>query len=186
MNLLTDKKGTLSWVRVSILIAVLGVLFLGGSVLAFFLDQSSRNGPLVIEVPPGANQWGRDAVINPNWKQIYYLVPGDNLDAVAAFYQTRMTTFYGGVVGESNSESCQRIPPAGYFTDNPNEQGGIFDPTFIKGESLPVVWKCLFDRSGLNNAQTTEVWIYMGHPDPDPIRDASGYVVIRHEQRWES
>ncbi len=186
MGFLTDKKGNMSWVRVSILIAVCGVLFIGGSIVAFFVDQSSRNGPLMIEVPPGSRQWGQDKIISSNWKQVYYLVPGDNLDAVADFYQTRMRSFYGGELGEDAVESCQRIPPAGYFTNRGDDPSGIYDPTFVPNENLPVVWKCLFDHSGLNNIQTTEVWIYAGLPHADPISDASGNVVIRHEQRWDS
>jgi hypothetical protein len=185
MNFLMDKKGNLSWLRVSILIAALGTLFLVGSVLAFFLDQSSRNGPLVIEVPAGAIK-GNEVVLAPAWKQIYYRVPGDNIDAVAEFYKTRMRSFYNSTAGEETGETCQRIPPAGYFTPNPNEANGIYDANFVVGESLPVVWKCLFDRSGLNNSQTTEVWIYAGLPNPDPKRDSTGFVVIRHEQRWQS
>ena len=186
MNFLTDKKGNLSWLRVSILIAVLGVFFLGGSIVAFFVDQSTRNSPLMIDVPPGAQQWGNDAILSATRKQIYYRIPGDNVDVVAEFYQTRMRTFYGGVPGEEAIESCLRLPPAGFYTDKTNEPGGVYDPTFVRGEILPVVWKCLFDGSGLNSFRTTEVWIYAGLPNSDPIRDASGYVVIRHEQLWDS
>ncbi len=185
MNFLTDKKGALSWVRVSIFATVLGLLFMAASVVAFFVDQSSRNGPLTIEVPPGAQKWGDDINIAQNWKHVYYRIPGDNVDAVAEFYKTRMRAFYGGVAGEETSEQCQRRPPAGFFTNNPNTPNSIYDPQFVVGQSLPVVWKCLFDRSGLNNSQTTEVWIYAGLPNADPNRDSTGYVVIRHEQRWQ-
>jgi hypothetical protein len=188
MNFLVDKKGNLSWLRVSILIAVFGVLFLVGSIFAFVIDQSSRNTPLMIDVPQGAVRWGGDIVQGENWKYLYYRIPGNDLDVVAEFYQTKMILFYGGSGQGNPGETCQRFPPAGYFTNKPNEspQGGIYDPEFIVNESLPVVWKCLFDHSGLNNLQTTEVWIYQGQADPDPNRDSTGYVVIRHEQRWQS
>lgn len=189
MNFLVDKRGNLSWLRMSILIGVLGVLFLLGSILAFVIDQSSRNSPLMIDAPPGAARWGGDVVQGENWKFIYYRIPGDDLDSVAEFYQSKMILFYGGSAGQGNpGETCQRFPPAGYFTGKPNEtsQGGIYDPEFIVNESLPVVWKCLFDHSGLNNLQTTEVWIYQGQYNEDPNYDNTGYVMIRYEQRWQS
>jgi hypothetical protein len=185
MNFLVDKKGNFSWLRMSILIGVLGVLFLVGSILAFMLDQSSRNGPLIVEVPAGAIATG-EVVITQNWKEVYYRVPGNDLQAVADFYNTRMSSFYGGVPGENRGESCQRVPKAGYFTPDILDTNGIYDPNFVTGESLPVVWKCLFDRSGLNNSQTTEVWVYQGLAHSDPNRDMSNFVVIRHEQRWQS
>jgi hypothetical protein len=188
MNFLVDKKGNLSWLRVSIFIAVLGVLFLVVSILGFMIDQSSRNSPLMIDAPPGAERWGGDFVQGENWKFIYYRIPGDNLDAVASFYQSKMSLFYNNSGQGNPGETCQRFPPSGYFTDKPNEasQGGILDPDFIPNESLPVVWKCMFDHSGLNNLQTTEVWIYQGQSNPDPNRDSTGYVIIRYEQRWQS
>jgi hypothetical protein len=188
MNFLVDKKGNLSWLRVSIFIAALGAIFLVGSIFAFFADQSARNSPLMIDVPEGAVRWGGDIVQGDGWRYQYYRIPGNDLEAVAGFYQGKMLLFYGGSGQGNPGETCQRLPPAGYFTNLQTEtsKGGIYDPDFEVNESLPVVWKCLFDHSGLNNLQTTEVWIYQGLYNPEPNRDSTGYVVIRHEQRWQS
>lgn len=186
MNLLTDKRGALSWVRVSILIAVLGVLLIGGGLLSFVLDQQSRSAPLMIDLPPGAQPWGSPRILGSDWQQMFWRVPGGDVESVASYYQGLMRSFYGGVEGEPGSERCQRLPPVGEFTNQINQPNGVFDSTFVPGESLPVLWKCLFDRSGFNNSQTTEVWIYPGQPDSDSFMNSQGDVVIRHEQRWQS
>jgi hypothetical protein len=117
-------------------------------------------------------------------------VPGGDVEAVANFYKSEMSRFYGNSQDGSTLESCQRQPPSGEFTNIPDAQrpandGKIYDENFVVGQSLPFLYKCLFDRSGLNIAQSTEVQIQPGMPSSDPLYNTEGDVVIIYEQRWQ-
>jgi hypothetical protein len=181
MNFLVDREGNISVLRVSILITLIGGIFVGGSVLTFVLDQQTRSAPLFVDLPPGAEQWGSPIIHADTWQEVFYRVPNGNLEALARHYDSKMRGFYGA---EQNTEVCIRFPTTGYYTNNRGDPNGTFQENFVPGQNLPVYWSCMFDRSGLNSTQWTQVTLYDGLSNPDPNRSSLGSVVIVYEQRW--
>jgi len=185
----TNRDGTLSVFRISLLVSILGALLIGSGVLAFNLDQQSRRAPLEISLPTGAQQWGGPNVYSSTWREVYYRVQGGDPQTVADFYDQRMAEHYGTSITASDRERCQRVPSVGEYTNIPDSRrgsdGNTFDPDFVPGESIPYLWRCMFDRSGLNVTQWTQVTIYPGVDSADPNRNAFGDVVIVYEQRWQ-
>lgn len=188
-SFLTNRDGTLSVFRISLIIGLLGALLIGFGVLAFNLDQQSRRSPLVIQLPEGAQQWGAPEITAATRQFVYYRVAGGDVDAIAQFYDQRMAEHYGVAAGASDRERCQRIPPIGEYTNIPNEQrgndGNTYDARFVPNESIPFFYRCLFDRSGLNATQWTQVTIYDGLNSAEPNKNAFGDVVIVYEQSWQ-
>lgn len=189
MGFLTDRKGNFSWFRLSLLVMVLGGLFVGFGFISFQIDQQSRRTPFFPDLPPNATQWGVPSTQGIASQRVLYRVPGGDIQAIADFYQAQMERFYG--TSASSLERCQRIPPAGEFTNIPDVQrpandGKIFDPNFVPGQSLPFQFKCMFDRGGFMATQYTLVTIQPGVPNPDPNLSTEGDVVIIYEQQWQS
>ncbi|MCU0511699.1 MAG: hypothetical protein MUE40_03920 [Anaerolineae bacterium] len=188
MAFLTDKQGNLSFVRVSILVAVIGAVFLGGSLLTFVVDQQSRRAPFFIDLPPGAQQWGLPVTSSqrPGWQQVFYRVAGADPASIAAFYQQKMVAHYGAAPGQS-SENCTRLPDATrQFTSDPADTANIYDASYEPGVDMPYLWRCLFDRGGLGATQWTQVTIHPGLRNADPALNTEGSVVIIYEQRWQA
>lgn len=189
MAFLTDSKGNLSFIRLSILIAVIGAVFLGGSVLTFMFDQQSRRAPLHIDLPAGAQPWGVPRQKGPGWQEVYYRVPGAEPKNIAAYYAVKMQQHYSVQSGEAGAERCVRFPPledSEYTSVNtPNDDKKVYDPDYEPGTDMPYSWKCMFDRGGLGMTQWTQVTIYPGLPNQDPNLNAEGSVVIVYEQRWQ-
>jgi hypothetical protein len=184
MGFLFTRDGSISLVRVSLLISFIGGVFLVGSLIAFQLDQQTRRAPLAIELPPGAESWGaRD--LGAAWRETTYKVPGGNLDEIARFYDRKMLEHYGGDTGDPAREKCIRFPNVGQFTNDANDANNVFQPDFVPGEHLPVYWECFFERS-TDMTQWTKVRLYNGLPNVDPLLNSQGSVVIYYEQRWES
>jgi hypothetical protein len=187
MSFLTDSKGNLSFIRLSILIAVIGAVFLGGSVMTFLADQQSRRAPLHVELPGGAQPWGAPGQTRPGQQVVFYRVPGGDPAAIASFYDGKMLEHYGSSVGDQNRETCVRTPPVGQYTNDPNDKENVYASNYVPGpEFPPYYWKCMFDRSGLNATQDTLVTIFPGARTDDPVTNSEGSVVIRYEQHWQS
>lgn len=191
MGFLTDKRGSLSWFRVSVLVLVIGAFFLGFGFLTFQADQASRRSPFYPELPPNAAQWGVPQVITGTNQKTFYRVPAGIAEDIDAFYEGKLKQFYG-VSEESNSslEKCQRNPTVGEYTDIPDVQrpandGKIFDPSFVAGVSVGYLYRCMFDRSTLNATQSTLVEFYPGTPNSDPALNTQGDIVIVYDQRWQ-
>jgi hypothetical protein len=191
MAFLTDKRGNISVFRLSILALGIGIALLIIGVVSFQLDQNSRRQPFFPPLPPNAQQWGNPTSLSNISQRVWYLVPEGNIDEVAQFYSTELARSTGVDAAQATSlERCNRYPPAGEFTSLPDGQrpandGKIFDPEFIEGQSLPFSFTCVFDRSGLGSNQSTTVTIYNGLPATDSAQDTSGNVVIVYEQRWQ-
>src|SRR5690242_7521829 len=126
MSFLTDSKGNLSFIRLSILIAVLGAFFLGGSILTFMFDQQSRRAPLHIELPPGAQPWGAPRQLGPGHQTVYYRIPGGDPAQIATFYDGKMQQHYGTSAGDSDRETCVRTPTVGQYTNDPNDKQNTY------------------------------------------------------------
>lgn len=167
MSLFFGRDGKLSIVRVGTLIAIIGVLLIGGGFLAFNLDQNTYREPLDVEPYPGAESWGNDPG-GATSRTLYYLVPGVAPEDVVAYYQQKLTDFSG-----SRDEVCIRNPFEGSFPDA--DQPG----------KVPYQFTCLFQRVGQSASQTTLVTIQPGVASDDPERNTLGRAVIVYEQRWQ-
>jgi len=172
MNFLLDKHGNISVFRASMTIVAFGALVIVFGLILFQFDQASRGVPLAIDTPPNAEQYG--GIPDPAGRaerQIFYRVPGEDPEAVAAFYADLLDNFpdnqpdaFGG------KEQCVRNPPVGNFPDYEPGSGNV-----------PFSWRCLFERSNFNTMQFTMVTIQPGIPE----NETEGDVIIIYEQRWQ-
>lgn len=174
MSFLLGRDGKISLVRASVLIGVVGFAFLVIGILSFTLDQQSRRAPLDIAPPPGAQPWGAPEDRGPGWRFVYYRVPNGDASAVATHYDQKMREHYGTSLEDPRRETCERFPPQGEFPDYDLQAG-----------TIPFYYICLFDRSGLNSTQWTQVDIQPGVPNEDPFLNSLGSIVIVYEQRWQ-
>jgi hypothetical protein len=162
-----NRRGGLSFFRVMLIVAFIGILLIAGAVVSYLTDQASHRSPLDIPLYPGAVLWGTSDV-KPTSQNVYYRV-NDTPEKVAGYYQQKMVEHYG-----NNEQGCVRIPPTG---DMP---GPDTDQTIA-----PFVYRCMFDNSGFNTSQYTQVEIFLGGENPDPNLNAKGLTVIEYEQQWQ-
>lgn len=187
MGLFLNRNGSFSYVRLSILVGVLGFGLLAFGFLTFQLDQQSRREPFFLDLPAGAQQWGIIDQIRADRQRVFYRVEGDDVEGVANYYNQLMERFYSS---SGSGERCQRNPSAGAYTNIPDNQRTpndrlIYRANFDPAREVPFSWRCVFDRGGVNAIQSTEVIIQPGIANDDPIRDSAGYVVIVYDQRWQ-
>jgi hypothetical protein len=89
-------------------------------------------------------------------------------EQVAQYYQQQLNQHYG-----DDQEDCVRIPPTGEFPVQANDDYAI-----------PYEYKCLFDNSGFQTTQYTQVRIYPGFYHPDADINSQGMTIIEYQQRW--
>lgn len=185
MQLVTDKNGALSPIRLSIFAGALGLIVLVVSVAGFFLDQESRRSPYFPPVPSGVEQWGYPVQEGKYRQQVYYRTQSMSVEEVAAFYDEQMLAHYGNSADDASAERCKRFPENGTFAD---PQVNSFGET-VRSDYDPMTqpayhYACMFDRSGFNTSQWTKVTIYPGLPNEDPALNSEGYTVIWFQQEW--
>jgi hypothetical protein len=157
-----------SLLRTILIIGVIGLVFVVGGVLSFFADQASRQVPLEIEPYPGALYWGRGSE-GSGWRQDYYKIPNVSPETVAAYYEQKLEEHYG-----NTEEGCVRIPEMGQFSASELSPG-----------VPPYQFKCLFDRSGFQTSQFTEVVISPGLYNADPEFNTEGMTVVQLNFTWQ-
>ncbi|MCA9887551.1 MAG: hypothetical protein KC546_04225 [Anaerolineae bacterium] len=185
MQFLTDKNGALSPFRMSIAAGAFGLLMLAISVIGFFLDQESRRTPYFPPVPAGVEQWGYPVPEGNYRQQIYYRTQSMPVEEVAAFYNDQMLAHYGNNASDPEAEQCQRFPETGTFADEQvNSYGERVRSDYDPLTQPAYHYTCMFDRSGFNTSQWTQVTIYPGIPNADPALDSQGYTVIWFQQEW--
>ena len=167
MSFVVDKQGNISLFRVGTIIAVVGILLVGGGVLAYVLDQNSFREPLFVEPYPGAETWGNVREQGVTRRELF-TINGANADDVAAFYSQKLSEFDRG------SDGCVRTPATGTFIDSQTDR-----------TVPPYRFKCLFQRTGLRASQTTTITIEPGVFNSDPTLDTTGMTVVEHSQRWQ-
>lgn len=162
------RQSGVSVVRIALIIGILGVvIILGWSVWFFGFDQASRRQPFEVQVYPGAEYWGENEVLTGS-RNLFYRTQ-DLPEAVANFYQDKLNEHYG-----NRQEICVRIPPEGVMPGSEND-----------ATQLPYQFTCVFDRSGFNATQYTQVIIHPGRFNSDPFLNAEGTTVIKYEQIWQ-
>jgi hypothetical protein len=167
MSFMFGRDGKISVVRVGTIVAIVGIIFVGGGIAAFQVDQNSFKAPLEVAPYPNAEDWGQDET-SPVSRVIFYRVQGSTPEEVAAYYQQKLNELNG-----NSDEQCKRFPSAGDFPDS--DQPGV----------VPYEITCLFERSGLNANQTTVVKIQPGVSNDDPELNSLGMTVISYDQRWQ-
>ena len=167
MSFLAGRDGKISVVRVGTIIAIVGIIFVVGGIVAFQVDQNSFKSPLEIAPYPNAEDWGQDQP-SPVSRTLFYRVSGATPEEVASYYQQKLNELNG-----NGDEKCKRNPSAGDFPDS--DRPGV----------VPYEITCLFERSGLNANQTTLVIIQPGVSNSDPELDSTGMTVISYDQRWQ-
>jgi hypothetical protein len=162
------RDGNLSIIRVGTIAAIIGVLFIVGAIVFFFVDQSSHQVPLEIEPFPGAANSG---VIprSGNSQTEFFQVTTASPEDVVAYYQGKMDGFYGAGT-EPELRECKRFPSSGEQLEFQRGDPGV----------IPYQYTCLFDRSGFFVSQFTTVIIQPG------IDENKGKTIVAHEQTWES
>ncbi len=161
------RRGGLSLFRVALIAGALGLILIAAGAISVFTDQNSKRSPLDITPYANAKYWGTSAV-KDNSRNVFYRTP-DKPEAVAAYYQQKMTEHYG-----NSDQNCVRLPPTG------STPGSESDPTII-----PYQFICMFDNSGFQSTQYTRVVIYPGQPNPNPFFDAAGMTIVKYEELWQ-
>ncbi len=168
MSIFMGRDGSISVFRVALAVALVGILFIGGALLTFFIDQSSRQSPLEIEPFPGAEARG-EIPRGPAARSLIFRVSGASPEEVAEYYQQKLTAFSG-----DDPQECARIPRVGSY---PEAEG--------RNDVVPFQYICHFDRSGFRATQYTKVTIQPGIFSTNADENTLGYTMIEHEQRWQ-
>ncbi len=168
MSVFMGRDGSISIFRVALAVALVGILFIGGALLSFFIDQSSRQSPLEIEPFPGAEPMG-EIPGGLAARSLIFRVSDASPEEVADYYQQKLTEFSG-----SDPQECARIPRVGSY---PEAEG--------RNDVVPFQYICHFDRSGFRATQYTKVTIQPGIFSAVPADNTLGFTMIEHEQRWQ-
>ena len=162
-----NRKGGLSIIRIGIIAAIVGGLLIAAAAISYLSDQQSHRSPLEISPYPSAVYWGTSDVADTS-RNVFYRT-ADKPEAVAAYYQQKMIEHYG-----NNDQSCVRLPATG------NAPGSDSNPAIS-----PYVFRCMFDNSGFNTSQYTQIEIYPGAANKDPFFDAAGQTIVKYEEQWQ-
>jgi len=162
------RDGNISVIRVGTIAAVVGVLFIVGAIVFFFIDRGSRQVPLEIEPFPGATTGGQ-VPRSTTSRTEFYQIPNVSPEDVVAYYQGKMDSFYGAGA-EKELRECKRFPAFGNQFEFDRGDPGV----------TPYQFTCLFDRSGFFVTQFTTVIIQPG------IDKNEGMTIVAHDQTWES
>jgi hypothetical protein len=175
------RESPFSLYRLGVIAAVLGVVFIvGGAFLYNAFDRGSRQQPLDIARPAGAEQWGAEIPGYGASKRVVFRLPGTT-DAdvlnVVNFYNNQLVQHYNSANDPDAPRSereCVRSPLSGNF------------PEFDAGTAniAPYFYTCRFDRSYGDALQWTEIIIQPGIVSTDEGLNSEGYVVIQYDYRW--
>jgi hypothetical protein len=165
---MTNRKGGLSIIRIGVIAGIIGLVLVAAGVISILTDQASKRSPLEIPPYPGAVYWGSSDVQTTS-RNVFYRIK-DTPENVMAYYQQKMIDHYG-----NGDQTCVRLPATGTTPGsdtNPNVPSYIF--------------RCMFDNSGFNTSQYTQVEIYPGKANPDPFYDAAGQTIVKYAEQWNS
>jgi hypothetical protein len=164
---MSNRRGGFSVIRLGLFAGLIGVLLVVGGVITVLSDQQTRRSPLDIVPYPNAQFWGTSDV-RETARNVFYR-SADTPEAVAAYYQQKLNEHYG-----NRDQTCVRLPATG------NAPGSETNPNIA-----PYIFRCMFDNSGFNTSQFTQVEIYPGTANPDPYYNAEGLTIVKYEQQWQ-
>jgi hypothetical protein len=159
-----NRKGGFSLIRIGIIAGIAGFAIIALAVLAYLGDQQAKRGPFEIAPYPNAVQWGTSDVRETS-RNVFYRV-ADTPENVVSYYQTKLNEHDRG-------ENCIRIPATGTAAGSENDPNVAF-----------YVYRCMFDNSGFNTSQYTQVDIMPGRANDDPFYNAEGLTVVKYVEHW--
>ncbi len=165
---MVNRKGGLSIIRIGVIAGVLGLVLVAAGVISILTDQASKRSPLEVQPYPGAVYWGSSDERTTS-RNVFYRIE-DTPESVVAYYQQKMIEHYG-----NSDQNCVRLPATG------STPGSDTDPNIA-----PYIFRCMFDNSGFNTSQYTQVEIYPGKANPDPFFDAAGLTIVKYAEQWNS
>lgn len=155
------KSGGPSVIKIGLIAGGIGILMVIIGVLAFTSDQAARRTPFNIDPYPGADEWGTADETNFS-RSIFYRIADVPPEEVVLYYQDKLNQHTG-----DSGEECVRFPQTGSMPLDPNNP-----------RAIPYEFRCLFDNSGFQTTQYTQVRIYPGYGQN------TGRTVIEYQQRW--
>lgn len=155
------KSSGLSVIKIGLIAGGIGIAMVVIGALAFTNDQAARRTPFNISPYPGAQEWGTSDETNYS-RSVFYRVPDVVPEDIVVYYQDKLNQHTG-----DNGEECVRFPQSGSMPLDPNNP-----------RAIPYEYRCLFDNSGFQTTQYTQVRIYPGFGESD------GQTVIEYQQRW--
>ena len=164
--LIYDKRNKISIVKVSLLVIICGALFIVGAGVALEVQRQTLRQPLFPDLPEGAQQWGVIEAYRPGAQNVYYTVPGEDVEGIVAHYRSI-------AAARGNDEKCVRTPAVGNFPDYQPGNGFV-----------PYTYSCLMANSSFDADQSTEVTVQPGVFNEDPNLNSDGSVVIVYQQTW--
>lgn len=165
---MANRRGGLSIVRISLIAAVIGIVLIGAAAVTYVTDQASKRVPLDVPLIPSAAYWGASEQ-RATSRNLYYLT-ADTPETVVSYYQRKMQEQFN-----DSSLHCVRFPATG---NTPNSDTDM--------NIAPFIYRCMFDNSGFNSSQFTQVEIYPGRPNENPDLDRAGFTIIKYAQQWQS
>ncbi len=163
-----NRKGGLSIIRIGVIAGILGLVLVAAAGVSYLTDQSSHRAPLEIQLYPSAVYWGTSDVHQTS-RNVFYRVK-DTPEKIVAYYQQKLVEHNG-----NSDQNCVRLPATG------SAPGSDTDPNVA-----PYIFRCMFDNSGFNTSQYTQVDIYPGKANPDPFYDAAGSTIVKYAEQWNS
>lgn len=160
------RNSGFSLIRIGVIAAVVGVLIIGGAALTYLKDQNDKRSPFEIQPYPNAVYWSQSNVAATS-RNVFYRV-ADTPESVVSYYQQKLNDHYG-----NTDQSCVRLPATG------NAPGSDTDPNIAL-----YIYRCVFDNSGFNTSQYTQVEIYPGRANSDPFFNAEGLTIVKYIEHW--
>ncbi|MBE2182584.1 MAG: hypothetical protein IAE89_04075 [Anaerolineae bacterium] len=155
------KNSGLSVIKLGLIAGGVGILLVIVGVIAFASDQAARRSPFNVAPFPGAEEWGTADETNYS-RSVFYRVADSSPEDVVAYYQEKLNQHTG-----DRAEECVRVPQTGSMPLDPNNP-----------RAIPFEYRCLFDNSGWQTSQYTQVRIYPGYGEN------TGKTIIEYQQRW--
>lgn len=155
------KSSGLSIIKIGLIAGGIGIAMVIIGALAFTSDQAARRTPFNIAPYPAAEEWGISNETNYS-RVVFYRVPAVAPEDIVVYYQDKLNQHTGDGV-----EECVRFPQSGSMPLDSNNP-----------RAIPYEYRCLFDNSGFQTTQYTQVRIYPG------FGESTGQTVIEYQQRW--
>jgi hypothetical protein len=188
MNLIMNRKGNVSFIRLGIGFGLLGILVIIGGIILFNFEQQRFGSPLDVDLYPGATDWGERQTTHTS-RELLYLVTDASPSDVARFYDQKMVEHYDTNAEDFERESCERFPRSAGLDPLAPFDANVEAPLegYAPGSGLiPYYFKCEFSETGIGMTgnglhRSTTVTIQPGVPE----RETEGMTVIIYEQNWQ-
>lgn len=160
--------------RISLIAVIIGVVLLGGALVAVLVEQQSYRAPLVIDAPAEAARMGELPQGTSGTRSTVFYETTLPIEDVLAHYERLMAEFYDTNPNDPLRERCRRTPAG----------TAVYSNFAVGNGTVPFEFKCLFERSGINVTQETMVIFQPGVRNDADGTNNEGKTMIYHEQVW--